>query len=68
MPGAHHQQAVEMAELAADRAGSPELKDLAHRIRAAQDPEIESMTAWMEGVGGSRRTRQWAAGTRAARE
>lgn len=44
----HHEQAVEMAELAADRAGSDEVKDLASRIEAAQDPEIETMTAWLE--------------------
>lgn len=44
----HHRQAVEMAALAADRAGSAEVKDLASRIQAAQGPEIETMTAWLE--------------------
>jgi len=44
----HHEQAVEMATLAADRADSDEVKDLASRIEAAQDPEIETMTGWLE--------------------
>lgn len=44
----HHEQAVEMAILAEDRAESDEVKDLAARIEAAQDPEIETMTAWLE--------------------
>lgn len=43
----HHQQAIEMADLAlADAAGAgPEVLELAARIRAAQAPEIEQMTA-----------------------
>jgi uncharacterized protein (DUF305 family) len=44
----HHRQAVEMAELAGDRAESQEVKDLAADIEAAQDPEIEQMTGWLE--------------------
>ena len=44
----HHTQAVEMADLAADRAGSQEVKDLAEEISAAQGPEIEQMSAWLE--------------------
>lgn len=44
----HHAQAVEMADLAADRAESPEVKDLAEEISAAQGPEIETMTSWLE--------------------
>ena len=43
----HHQQAVEMAGLAATRASSPEVKDLAKRISAAQGPEITQMTGWL---------------------
>ncbi len=43
----HHQQAVEMAELAADRAQSPEVRQLAEDIEAAQGPEIETMTQWL---------------------
>lgn len=44
----HHEQAVEMAELAEDRAESSEVKDLAARIEAAQDPEVALMTGWLE--------------------
>ena len=44
----HHQQAVEMAALAADRASSAEVKDLATRIRAAQGPEITAMNGWLK--------------------
>ncbi|MFE1836597.1 DUF305 domain-containing protein [Streptomyces sviceus] len=43
----HHQQAVEMAGLAADRASSLEVKDLAARIEKAQGPEIETMSGWL---------------------
>lgn len=44
----HHQQAVEMADLAGDRASSQEVKDLAAQIKAAQDPEITKMTGWLK--------------------
>ncbi|NUT27733.1 MAG: DUF305 domain-containing protein [Streptomyces sp.] len=44
----HHRQAVQMAELAADRASSAEVKDLASRIQKAQDPEIETMSGWLK--------------------
>lgn len=47
----HHEQAVEMAELADGRAESPEVIDLAARIKAAQDPEIEEMRGWLEDWG-----------------
>ena len=47
----HHQQAVEMAELAADRAPSPEIRQLAEDIEAAQGPEIETMTQWLKNWG-----------------
>lgn len=43
----HHQQALEMAALAPSRAGA-EVKALAATISAAQDPEIETMTGWLE--------------------
>lgn len=42
----HHAQAVEMAELV--RSGSPELLELADDIEAAQQPEIEQLTAMLE--------------------
>ncbi|MFJ3668210.1 DUF305 domain-containing protein [Streptomyces sp. NPDC090106] len=47
----HHRQAVEMAGLAADRAGSAGVRDLAARIEKAQDPEIETMSGWLESWG-----------------
>ncbi|MEU8324515.1 DUF305 domain-containing protein [Nonomuraea sp. NPDC048881] len=43
----HHQQAVEMAELAPQRAKDPEIKKLAADIKAAQDPEIQTMKGWL---------------------
>jgi len=43
----HHQQAIEMSDLAADRAGGAEVKELAGRIRQAQDPEITQMSTWL---------------------
>jgi uncharacterized protein (DUF305 family) len=47
----HHEQAVEMASLAADRAEDPRVLDLASRIEAAQGPEIEQMTALLSSWG-----------------
>ena len=44
----HHQQAVEMAALAETRAESQDVKDLAAAIKAAQDPEIQTMEGWLE--------------------
>jgi len=43
----HHQQAVQMADLAETRATNPEVKALAATIKAAQAPEIEEMTNWL---------------------
>ncbi|MER7693970.1 DUF305 domain-containing protein [Streptomyces sp. NPDC097610] len=47
----HHQQAVQMAQFAADRASSAQVKDLAARIEKAQDPEINTMTGWLKSWG-----------------
>ncbi|MFG1961257.1 DUF305 domain-containing protein [Nonomuraea sp. NPDC049028] len=47
----HHQQAVEMAELAETRASDKEVKELAAKIKAAQDPEIQTMKGWLTGWG-----------------
>jgi uncharacterized protein (DUF305 family) len=47
----HHQQALEMAQLAADRASSAEVKDLASRVEKAQDPEIKTMSGWLTAWG-----------------
>ena len=44
----HHRQAVEMAAIAVDRTENPEVKALAEQIQAAQDPEIETMTGFLE--------------------
>ncbi|MTD56564.1 DUF305 domain-containing protein [Amycolatopsis pithecellobii] len=43
----HHQQAIEMAGLAASRSSNPKVKDLASRIQSAQDPEIQQMQTWL---------------------
>ncbi|MEU4874138.1 DUF305 domain-containing protein [Streptomyces sp. NPDC021608] len=47
----HHRQALEMAELAAGRASSAQVKDLASRIEKAQDPEIQTMSGWLTSWG-----------------
>lgn len=50
---AHHEQAIEMAEIALDPnvGASPEVVDLATRIKDAQDPEVELMTGWLTAAG-----------------
>ncbi|WP_233512766.1 DUF305 domain-containing protein [Micromonospora deserti] len=47
----HHRQAVEMSELAATRAADPEVKRLAGEIKAAQAPEIATMSGWLAAWG-----------------
>jgi uncharacterized protein (DUF305 family) len=49
----HHEQAVEMAELAPGAGASPEVQELAAAIAAAQGPEITQMEAMLDrwGVG-----------------
>jgi uncharacterized protein (DUF305 family) len=47
----HHQQAVDMANLATGRAGSPKVAQLAQRIAGAQQPEIATMAGWLTGWG-----------------
>lgn len=47
----HHQQAVQMADLAASNAASPEVKALAAQIKAAQRPEITMMGQWLAAWG-----------------
>jgi uncharacterized protein (DUF305 family) len=49
----HHQGAIEMADLAPARAASSQVKDLAVQIKAAQGPEIEQMTSWLQAWGTS---------------
>lgn len=45
----HHEQAIEMADMALDPTvgASAEVLDLAGRIKGAQDPEIEMMSGWL---------------------
>ncbi|WJY39650.1 DUF305 domain-containing protein [Streptomyces sp. P9-2B-2] len=47
----HHRQAVEMADLAAGRASSSQVKELAAKIKQAQDPEIKTMSGWLTAWG-----------------
>ncbi|GAA1615591.1 DUF305 domain-containing protein [Catellatospora bangladeshensis] len=44
---AHHQQALMMAQMAAGRAASAQVKQLAAQIGQEQAPEIEQMSAWL---------------------
>ncbi|GAA3756246.1 DUF305 domain-containing protein [Micromonospora maritima] len=43
----HHEQALEMAKLAPDRAADPRIRAVADRIRAAQGPEVGVLRAWL---------------------
>jgi uncharacterized protein (DUF305 family) len=45
----HHSQAVEMADMALAKANNADVKSLATKIKAAQDPEIITMTGWLKG-------------------
>lgn len=47
----HHRGALAMAEVAADRADSEEVRALAEQISAAQQPEIDTMTDWLQAWG-----------------
>jgi len=49
----HHQQAVAMADLAASRAKSQQVKTLAAQIKQAQGPEITTMSGWLTAWGES---------------
>lgn len=44
----HHHQALEMSALAEKHARSKPVRILADRIRAAQAPEIQAMSAWLD--------------------
>ncbi len=44
----HHEQAVEMAEMALEKSDNSEIRDLATRIKKAQAPEIATMRGWLE--------------------
>jgi uncharacterized protein (DUF305 family) len=43
----HHEQAVELADLAASRADDEELADLASRMRVTQAAEADAMRSWL---------------------
>jgi uncharacterized protein (DUF305 family) len=43
----HHQQAVDLSALAPERSTDPELLELAARISAAQQPEIETLKVFL---------------------
>lgn len=49
----HHEQAVEMASRALDASSNSEIRDLAQQILDAQQPEIETMGAWLTAAGAS---------------
>ena len=42
----HHQQAIEMSDLALQKSENDEVIALAQQIKAAQDPEIVEMKSW----------------------
>lgn len=49
---AHHQQAIDMADMLLDKQGVDDrVTALAREIKAAQDPEIEVMKGWLEDWG-----------------
>lgn len=48
----HHQQAIEMADIVLAKTGvEPQVLELAANIKAAQQPEIDLMTDWLESWG-----------------
>lgn len=47
----HHQQAVQMAEMASRKATTPEVKKLATAVKAAQGPEIQQLSGWLTAWG-----------------
>lgn len=49
---AHHEQAIEMADMVLDKDGVDErVTELAQKIKAAQGPEIETMNSWLDDWG-----------------
>ena len=47
----HHLQAIEMSDLVPSRSTDPELIALARQIKAAQQPEVDTMTTWLASWG-----------------
>ena len=59
----HHQQAVEMADIAlAKTDASSQVRELATAIKQAQDPEIQTMTGWLQEWGAATPTGSMAHG------
>lgn len=49
----HHQQAVDISQLALERAESEQVRELALQIMNEQDPEIQQMQGWIDQAGAS---------------
>ena len=49
----HHEQAIEMSDLALAKSNNPEILELAKEIKAAQQPEIDQMISWGGSMMGS---------------
>ena len=47
----HHEQAVQMAQMALKQASNTQVKALAADVKAAQDPEIQTMAGWLTAWG-----------------
>jgi uncharacterized protein (DUF305 family) len=47
----HHAQAIVMADMALAQSTNPDVTKLATEIKAAQDPEIQQLTSWLESWG-----------------
>ena len=47
----HHQGAIQMAQTAAPKATTTQVKQLAEKIQQEQSPEIDDMTGWLTGWG-----------------
>ena len=44
----HHEEAIEMAQVALEKSETPDVTDLAGRIVDAQEPEIKKMQGWLK--------------------
>lgn len=49
----HHEQAIELSDVALRLSESEDIVDVAQRIRAGQDPEIDEMRRWLDNSGSS---------------
>ncbi|BCJ47603.1 DUF305 domain-containing protein [Actinoplanes ianthinogenes] len=47
----HHQSAIAMAKMATGHVGDPRVAELARKIQAAQQPEIDTMNRWLTAWG-----------------